>query len=404
MMTVSLLAGVAALSAAGEPGPAHLELQVALDIENEALTVEAALTAPRSAWREGWALNAALDLTEAGPGVVTAPSPDGSVRLIRHGDAGAGPPDEPLTARFSYAGRLSRAVMPFPLDRIHPDAVELSANSMWLPVHAGFSERYTVTAEISGLPNHWTIAAPGQVARGPDAEATIRRETPDLDLAFFAAPDLTCRGDGAFTVCTADMEAGAVEVVTRHGAAALDQFSALFGPPEVARTTIALVERDRSGGYARLGYMVMDLEPGDTEAHLAAYVAHEFAHSWFFAPIGSPDDHWLIESPAEYAAWRYMQMRFGEDARTELEAAARAGMAGAGPLSGAGRASHAALYRAGPVFLAELERRIGRDALDTVLRLTLAEPVMTTAGFIDAVRQVAGEAEAERARERIYDD
>jgi len=400
------LAGCAPIQAASSPDQSalapHIDLAVEIDIESQALTGQAALTAPRRAWEAGWVLNSALTLTGVPAGFRVGPAEqDGLVRLALD-PAERGDPSDMLTARFAYSGVLSRDVMAFPLDRIAADAVELSANSMWLPVHASFSETYTIEADISGLPQTWTLIAPGVVTRQAGGAWRIERETPDLDLAFFAAPDYPCLEAGALQLCARDLDTPQVATISRHGEASLEMFTDLFGAPEVATTKIALVDRDMSGGYARAGYMVMDIEGDDTERHLASYVAHEFAHSWFFAPIGSPDDHWLVESPAEYAAWRYMETAYGPQARAAMEAAARERMLGAGPLSGAGRASHAALYNAGPVFLADLEARIGADALDSVLRLTLADPVMTTQGFFEALGTTAGPEVEAWARERIY--
>ncbi|XBQ16799.1 MAG: hypothetical protein ABL308_02740 [Oceanicaulis sp.] len=380
----------------------HLELVVEIDVARELVQADAVLTAPRSAWAEGWVINAALAVTQAQDGLAPVPGPQGGLQLLRRDSDGD--PDEMLTARFSYQGVLSRDVMAFPLDRISQDAVELSANSMWLPVHASFSEGYSVAAEITGLPADWTLIAPGDVVQVDEGTWRIHRRTPDLDLALFAAPDYACREAGALTFCAHDLDVPQLAILSRHGSASLALFEGLFGPPEIAETRIALVDRDLSGGYARIGYMVMDLETSDTERHLAGYVSHEFAHSWFSAPIGSPDDHWLIESPAEYAAWRYMETAFGPDVRAEMEALARARMAGSGPLSGAGRASHAALYNKGPIFLADLEARVGRDALDAVLRATLSGQVMSTERFLTAVSDIASPDEAEWARSRIFEE
>lgn len=389
-------------STQGEFGTPHIDLTVRIDIESEALTAQAVISAPRRAWDAGWVLNSALTVGDPPSGWTVTPHEQDGLSLLALDAGTSDDPTEMMTARFEYAGVLSRDVMAFPLDRIAPDAIELSANSMWLPVHASLSETYTIDAEISGLPEHWTLIAPGVVTPQPDGAWRIERDAPDLDLAFFAAPGLDCLEAGALQLCARALDTPHVEVIAQHGSASLEMFSDLFGPAEVATTKIALVERDRSGGYARVGYMVMDIEDDDTERHLASYVAHEFAHSWFLPPIGSPDDHWLVESPAEYAAWRYMEAAYGPEARVDMETTARNRMLGAGPLSGAGRASHAALYNAGPVFLADLEARIGRDAIYTVLRRTLADPVMTTAGFLQAVGMTAGPDVESWARERIY--
>jgi hypothetical protein len=400
------LAGCGPLQASPSPADApatpHIDLTVQIDIETESLIAQATISAPRRAWDAGWVLNSALTVGDLPSGWMVTSHEQDDLSLLALDSGNTGDPAEILTARFEYAGVLSRDVMPFPLDRIAADAVELSANSMWLPVHASLSETYTIEAVISGVPEAWTLIAPGVVTRQPGGGWRIEREAPDLDLAFFAAHGLDCLEAGALQLCGHTLDTPHVEVIAQHGSASLEMFTDLFGPAEVATTKIALVERDRSGGYARAGYMVMDIEDDDTERHLASYVAHEFAHSWFLPPIGSPDDHWLVESPAEYAAWRYMEAAYGPEARVDMETTARSRMLGAGPLSGAGRASHAALYNAGPVFLADLEARIGRDALDTILRRTLADPVMTTAGFLEAVGTTAGPDAESWARERIY--
>ena len=111
------------------------------------------------------------------------------------------------------------------------------------------------------------------------------------------------------------------------------------------------------------------------------------------------DDFWLVESAAEYSAVRYVEHAFGvEEARLFIESK-RIPAADAGPVMGHGRPSRVQLYQKGPLLLVDLERRIGRPAMDRLMAQMVREPVHTTAVFLRLLTRIGG-AEAARAFEQ----
>jgi hypothetical protein len=66
---------------------------------------------------------------------------------------------------------------------------------------------------------------------------------------------------------------------------------------------------------------------------------------------------------------------------------------------GHGRPNRVQLYQKGPLLLVELERRIGRPAMDRLMTRMAREPVHTTQIFMGLLTEIAG-AEAAAAFDR----
>ena len=57
---------------------------------------------------------------------------------------------------------------------------------------------------------------------------------------------------------------------------------------------------------------------------------------------------------------------------------------------GHGRPNRVQLYAKGPVLLVDLERRIGRPAMDRLMAVMAREPVHTTAIFLKHLTEIGG--------------
>jgi aminopeptidase N len=294
-----------------------------------------------------------------------------------------------VTLRLRYAGPLGPSGDP-PLNLITPELVELNLDSMWAPIRADLAARFTLDAEIRGVPQDLVAVAPGDVRRSGD-RVIIRRRTPDVDAAFAAMRGLKAARTAGFEFYAADLESESARVYRRHGAAAQRFLEGLYGPTPGGPARVVMVRRARVSGYARPGYVVVTEGRGGAEVGQAKFVAHEFAHAWWMGGNSTTEDRWLSESTAEYAALRYVETAFGVAARDEMLASKRAAAAKAGPVLGAGRRTDAELYNKGPVLLFELEQRIGRERLDQAMAELARNPPKVTADFMRVLTRIAGE-------------
>jgi hypothetical protein len=291
--------------------------------------------------------------------------------------------------RLSYAGPLGPSGDP-PLNLITPELVELNLDSMWVPIRADLAARFTLDAEIRGVPEDMVAVAPGEVRREGD-RLVIRRRTPDVDAAFAAMRGLKAAKSPGFEFYAADLEGASARVYRRHGEAAQRFLESLYGPMPGSPARVVMVRRPRVSGYARPGYVVVTEGRTGAEVGQAKFVAHEFAHAWWNGGNSNTEDRWLSESTAEYAAVRYVEAAFGVAARDEMLMSKRQAAAKAGPVLGAGRRTDAELYNKGPVLLFELEQRIGRERLDQVMRELARNPPKVTADFMRVLARVAGD-------------
>jgi aminopeptidase N len=158
--------------------------------------------------------------------------------------------------------------------------------------------------------------------------------------------------------------------------------------------------------YARTGYTVFSeggrSAPDYPEGAAARHAGHEVAHAWWMLASPITDDFWLVESVAEYCAIRYLETALGAEAAAEMIEEKRRVSAEAGPVMGHGRPDRVQLYQKGPLLLVDLERRIGRPAMDRLLAEMAREPVHTTEIFLKRLARTAGEEAARAFEEALH--
>lgn len=108
--------------------------------------------------------------------------------------------------------------------------------------------------------------------------------------------------------------------LARLGDKALSLYSELYGEYPYPSLTIAQVDFP-FGGMEYPGYIMLETEmcrTGGQELEIA--VAHEVAHQWWYAVVGSDSyyDPWQDEGLAEYSVLDYWERYYGEQARDEL--------------------------------------------------------------------------------------
>lgn len=316
-------------------------------------------------------------------------------------------PARAVKLHLRYGGKLGPSGTP-PLNTISHDLVELNLDSMWIPVAEGFMTRFTLDANLRGIPRQLIAVAPGRVTQTRD-RITIRRDVSDFDVSFVAMRGMRRTAANGFELYALDLDSDVdgdlVKLYRQHGAASLRFLESWFGAMPGRPARVVVVRRERKSGYSRRGYIVVTEVPrpgGD--AGNAKFIAHEFAHAWW-SPVDPNTEHrWLQESLAEYVALRYIEQSLGAPALESLLVAKRETAKTATPLLGRGARTERELYDKGPLLLMELEQRIGRASLDRVLRNLAPHPPSVTEEFMTELARVAGEEHARWFESRLRAD
>jgi hypothetical protein len=396
-MRLQLIAAVLALatdlSAASLDLP-HYDVEATVDTARNALanSVNIALSAPEVQTVNEFLLGGTFKISQAhaGPdatvevGLTDKPFP-GLQRITVRCKM---PRRNGLQIQLRYNGPLASLDTP-PLNSITPDRIELSLDSFWLPYEEGF-KKFTVKADIRGVPPDLVVVGTGAVRR-TNGHVYITRETGDVDLAFVAMRGLQRATSDGFELYAADLSTKASTIYLRHGGAIMKFLETWFGRMPGRPVRVVVVQRKRKSGYNRIGYIVITEGVAQREPELAHFMAHEFAHAWWAPCDPRTEDRWLSESIAEYIAIRYIEATMGSGSREVALSAKRSEAAKAGPLLGAGERGYSELYNKGPILLFDLEASIGRTSMDNLLARLAQHPPRTTAEFMRALSEVAGE-------------
>jgi hypothetical protein len=252
------------------------------------------------------------------------------------------PPGEAVVARLEYRLRVPETTEAESAGLSYTDGV-LSLGYAYPMIPAGavpdrplpvvygdfvFNEASLYLLELS-LPSDLVLAAPGVEMgreRSSDRTRLLLALGPARDLYLAMSPDfqLSQRQAGKILVRSFAPE-GASEggkLALDTAAAALAAYGELFGEYPYSSLTVAAVPFAAYGvefpGMVVAARRLYDLvhTSGGVPAGvlLESTVAHEVAHQWFYASVGSDQlqEPWLDEALAQYAAWLYYRDRYGE--------------------------------------------------------------------------------------------
>lgn len=183
------------------------------------------------------------------------------------------------------------------------------------------SECANYTVSLS-LPDGWQCASSAKVEK--DGKLLRMRALAVRDFAFALSQDwqsATARTNGV-TITAYAANKDAAKRAARYGAKAIETYSSLYG--EYAWNHFTICEADFPlGGMEYPGFILADeayfyKDWADT---LELLIAHEAAHQWFYALVGSDQFNapWQDEALSEYATLRYVKARYGQSAYENLK-------------------------------------------------------------------------------------
>jgi hypothetical protein len=380
-----------AASAQAEPA-AHYRIKAQFDPARGTLAAEVTVDLPQATPKVDFLLarRLTLDGVDAGKGArvqtsqVDRPIPGLTAISI----SGA-----PKHIVFRYHGPLDRPGEDVP--GLSADRMEIDLETMWLPVRSDLALKFTLDAEITGLPQGLDVVTQGRLTRSGD-RLTIHRGFADNDLTLVGARGLKRLTAPDVEFYAADPDDPLVAMLRKHAFGGAAYMRKLYGAPDPAPIRMVIVPRASGAGYARRSMVVMptfrkpsDPVPAFDESSPARFVSHEFRHAWGDTPSTVWSDYWMSESVAEYFALRYVEATLGKAELDKMLERKRKGVETAGPLIGVDRKpSGAGLYNKGTLLLFELEAKIGRPALDRIL--VRRDPPDTTPEFLAALADEAG--------------
>jgi hypothetical protein len=387
---------------------AHYQIEATIDDRAQTVSADVVVTLPPKAVRHeavfvigDWMK---LDKVDGGPGAAThiepvnAPLPHLNRIVFDY----ARSPTTPVRFHFHYAGPL---IAPGSKPAIDPvQGMELGFEDAWIPVRPDFGLRFTVDADIHGVPADEVVVAQGVVHLSGD-RLTIHRAFDDMDMPVSALTGLK-EATGKDVEVYARDPSGQMETADRKDAArVIAYYSKLFGPLPADTLPIRLVVMPRPGGsFARRGFVSVGTGRAEELKKLAHIddwmltitISHEFAHAWWRHGDPTTQDNWLNESFAEYASLRFTEAVYGEAAlKARLDPKIVAAKT-AGPVIGHGRPSSRASYDKGPALLFNLDHAIGRARMDAFLGRIGRHPPNTTAELVAALSKAEGPAVARK--------
>ncbi|NLD74316.1 MAG: M1 family metallopeptidase [Chloroflexi bacterium] len=336
-------------------------------------------------------------------------------------------PGEEVEANITFGARIPTRSTGYSI--FHHSAA-ITSLSGWFPVLAPYEGGWQAPA-IPGVgdANHFaaslydvTLTAPSTHALAStgvtlstqaEGDATVWRLTSGPARGFAIALSdrfrvLEAEREGVtirYHALPGSQTARAPEVALEIAADALAAYSRRFGP--YPYTEFDVVETPVSiGGYEFAGMVFVEhsLRTVGSLSQLRFIVAHETAHQWWFAQVGSDPvgEPWLDESLATYSTAVYLEETLGLDAAAGMIAYFR-GEGGApgsgGPITssalqfGSWATYRRPVYYQGAQFLVALRSAMGDDAFFSLLGQYLSTyrfRIARTADFLDLAEQVAG--------------
>lgn len=292
-----------------------------------------------------------------------------------------------------------------------PELTELAVYAAWHPVFLSLPRfEFTLDLQIDGEP---LAAVNGVRLDEPTAQGTRWRSVSSgVDIVVVASPafvEVLHERLPVRALASGSRVQDAAVLVELAGSA-MSACSSWWGPPSGPPETVTLVLSPREGWpYSRTPLIL--LPNGSVTTPEAEHtVLHETAHLWWRTARPLSTDDWLNEGLAEYAADRLardlLPTEFNETRATATLAELAAHPDDEPVLASRQEspAKHRNLYLRPAVALDGLERRIGAEALDGVLRAWLtiaADSPLTTAAALALLEQHAGTDHAAYLRDAL---
>lgn len=301
-------------------------------------------------------------------------------------------PGDRIPIKFAYAGALRQEDMPYDVDKISADWLELSLNSFWHPIIQGF-ETYFTADILLDLPGQFEVVSSGKVSR-KGKRFFIQNTVPQVDIVFCASPKFLQRQAGKLTLYYIDPAQPFLDELIQYGSESLDFLNDWLGKINTLPNGKIVITPRPETGYARKHFIILSNLKNSNAEHLSNFIAHEFAHFWWTKGDSHTSANWLNESFAEYTALQYQRDYLGEEVFQKAIENLKKRSENLPPIiqdKNNERQPHGVLYHKGPLKLYELELLIGKEAMRGLLVAINDANVSTTEALMKLIESELGE-------------
>ena len=179
---------------------------------------------------------------------------------------------------------------------------------------------YTVTLSV---PDGWQCAATAKAEK--DGNLLRMRAEAVRDFTFALSREWQCAQTNAngVRVLSFASDASSARRAAKYAVQAIKTYEKLYGTYPYAALTLSEADFPL-GGMEYPGFILLDQSYyyKDWEDTLELLIAHETAHQWFYALVGSDQYYaaWQDEALSEWAMLRYVKTRYGISAYNHLVA------------------------------------------------------------------------------------
>lgn len=301
-----------------------------------------------------------------------------------------------LEIRMRYGGKLGIAT-PWGTNRVTDEWTELGMYAPWFPFQPEM-KKLTYRIDLS-IDDGYSVFGPGKI-RKTRGRWEIRNDLPGSDIIFMAAPapetrEIQEHGLGVDVTYTLELADSTVQDLLQNSIWTLTRYREWFGDIGTDAASIVIAPREKGGGYARPGLVVLaafdDAAYASKRTDHLRYLAHEFSHLWWLqAPTDSWED-WLNESFAEYSALRVIREKCGGREFLRRMREKTNNSRALPPIMGLNRShplAYRVLYDKGCVYLFDLEKEIGQDMFLMLTKALIARKVGSTAEFLKTLEEL----------------
>jgi hypothetical protein len=317
-------------------------------------------------------------------------------------------PGETVPLLLEYEGQITRWP-PWLANVVMAEWVEIGNYLPWFPVNDRFGP-FTFRLEVECDSVYQVRSYGDYTQQGKDW--SFDWQHPAMDIVVVAAKNLRSRVSGGtglkvrteyVTIADTTAQALADDLL-----AVLDLLTTWFGDDRLDAFAVIQSPRERGGGYARRGAIVLggltDTAYYENREGYLRYLSHEASHLWWsMAPSDSWHD-WLNEGFAEYTALLVVKEQFGDEAFARRLHRKRETCADSGPIWGFNRTDRSTdekaaeieelLYAKAPVLLHKLRLRVGQEDFLRLARAMVDQNVASTQMFLQILESQFGETEA----------
>ncbi len=315
-----------------------------------------------------------------------------------------------LEFRFGYSQGLYAVGNAFPIAaKTDPDGTwRLDGYSVVGDPFFSDCANYQVTLDV---PEGFLVGASGALRAEETSQGRTRRTWESFAARSFALAIsdgyVTARGevDGIMVTAYATTKKRA-QASLEQASQALRVFGELFAPYPFPSLNIAEIRMPWYGGMEYPGLVMIADTQFETDQGLAYVMAHEVAHEWWYAQVGSDEvrEPWLDEAMSDYSTLLFFEHAYGEERfhalyQDNVEPAMRITMPShmtvASGLDDFESVSDygIVIYARGTGMLHGLREAVGLDTFLEIARTYLEKyrfRIATRADFIGVVNEVTG--------------